>query len=191
MNEALISQFIDDELDLQEKIDFVQQVHENRQAKDAAIGLLQQEQLLRAPVAEHFPPARVPAATPLRPRFRLPWIPFASGLAVAAMLILSVYLAMPQREMVAQSITHRFVIYAPNVSTVGISGTFTGWDVLPLERMGQSGYWETRLTLPQGEHRFSYIMEGGRRVPDPTVLMKEHDDFGGVNSILQVTPTRT
>jgi len=191
MNEELISQFIDDELDLEEKIEFVRQVHDSRQVKAAAIGLLQQEQVLRGPVAEHLPPVRVPASIPSRQRFRLPWIPFAAGVAVAAMLVIAVYLAMPQRQMVAETATHRFVIYAPNVSTVGISGTFTGWDVLPLNRLGHSGYWETQLTLPQGEHRFSYIMEGGRRVPDPTVLMKEHDDFGGVNSILQVAPTNT
>jgi 1,4-alpha-glucan branching enzyme len=116
---------------------------------------------------------------------------FAAGMAAAAMIILAVYLAVPRHETTGPPLAHRFVIYAPDVSTVGISGTFTGWDVVPLTRLGHSGYWEARLILPQGEHRFSYVMEGGRRLPDPTVLLKEHDDFGGVNSILQVAPTST
>jgi len=42
------------------------------------------------------------------------------------------------------------------------------------------------LELPEGEYRFSYIVEGGRRLTDPTIAVREIDDFGGENSILRV-----
>ena len=191
MNDEMISQFIDDELSLEEKIAFVNAVHEDRQVRDEAVSLLLQEELLRSPVFGSLPPARLPAVAPTRIFSRPRLLSFASGMAMAAMLFLGVYLAIPEKQMTAQVAAHRFVIYAPNVSTVGISGTFTDWTVLPLNRLGTSGYWETRVTLPAGEHRFSYIMEGGRRVPDPTVPIQERDDFGGVNSILEVHPNTT
>ena len=40
--------------------------------------------------------------------------------------------------------------------------------------------------MPAGEHRLCYIIEGGKRIPDPTILAREKDDFGGENSILEV-----
>ena len=42
------------------------------------------------------------------------------------------------------------------------------------------------LEVPAGEHRLCYILEGGRRIPDPTIAIREKDDFGGENSILAV-----
>jgi hypothetical protein len=52
--------------------------------------------------------------------------------------------------------------------------------------IGDSGYWELRLNLPYGEHRFAYILDGSQQVADPTVPVREPDDFGGENSILTV-----
>ena len=53
-----------------------------------------------------------------------------------------------------------------------------------MHRLGSSGYWEIRLELPEGEHRYSYVLEGGQTFADPTVTAQELDDFGGKNSIL-------
>ena len=46
MSDQLISQFIDDELGLDEKIDFVNEVAASSSFKELAIGLLLQEKLL-------------------------------------------------------------------------------------------------------------------------------------------------
>ena len=54
------------------------------------------------------------------------------------------------------------------------------------QRSGASGYWEAVLEVPAGEHRLCYIIEGRIRIPDPTILIREKDDFGGENSILAV-----
>ena len=67
-----------------------------------------------------------------------------------------------------------------------LAGTFTDWQRKPMKRIGDSGYWELRLDLHSGEHRFSYILDGSQQVADPTLPGKEKDDFGGENSILSV-----
>ena len=82
--------------------------------------------------------------------------------------------------------THRFVLFQPDVSRVEITGSFLGWEAVPMRRSGASGYWEVVLEVPAGEHRLCYILEGDRRIPDPTIPIREKDDFGGENSILAV-----
>ena len=47
MNDYLISLFIDNEMDLDEKIEFVETVHSNHAFTPEAVDLLEQEKLLR------------------------------------------------------------------------------------------------------------------------------------------------
>ena len=42
------------------------------------------------------------------------------------------------------------------------------------------------LDLQPGEYRYSFILDGSRRVADPTVWVREKDDFGAENSVLEV-----
>ena len=79
-----------------------------------------------------------------------------------------------------------FVLYQPDVSKVEITGSFLDWEAVPMRKSGTSGYWEVVLEMPAGEHRLCYILEGRRRIPDPTIPIREKDDFGGENSILAV-----
>ena len=184
MKEYLISSYIDDELDLDEKIEFVETVHAEAPFKDEAVDLLNQEKQIRGRVTD-----RVPAVN-LQPRRRLAlswWRPagmFAAGLAAAMLVML---LVTPQQEQEKMMIsTHRFVLFQPDVNRVEITGSFLGWKAVPMRRSGKSSYWEVVLEVPAGEHRMCYILEGGRRIPDPTIPIREKDDFGGVNSILAV-----
>ena len=182
MKDYLISSYIDDELDLDEKIEFVETVHAEAPFKDEAVGLLHQEKLIRGKVTD-----RVPSVT-LQPgrRFTLAWLRpagmFAAGLAAA---LLVMFFATPRQDLPATA-THRFVLYQPDVKQVEITGSFLGWEAVPMQRSGTSGYWEVVLEVPAGEHRLCYILEGGRRIPDPTIPIREKDDFGGENSILAV-----
>jgi len=184
MRDYLISSYIDDELDLDEKIEFVETVHAEAPFKDEAVDLLQQEKLIRGKVTD-----RVPSVTlqPGRRRALSWWRPagmFAAGLAAA---LLVMFLVTPQQEQAQlMRTTHRFVLFQPDVSRVEITGSFLGWEAVPMQRSGASGYWEVVLEVPAGEHRLCYILEGGRRIPDPTIPIREKDDFGGENSILAV-----
>ncbi|MFC1880820.1 glycogen-binding domain-containing protein [Thermodesulfobacteriota bacterium] len=182
MKDYLISSYIDDELDLDEKIEFVETVHEQVAFKDDAVDLLHQEKQVRSEVTD-----RVPAVT-LREkhRFSIPlWRPagiFATGL-VAALLVM--FFVTPQQEQTLLT-THRFVLYQPDVSGVEITGSFLDWQTVAMKKSGTSDYWEVVLEVPAGEHRLCYILEGSRRIPDPTIPIREKDDFGGENSILAV-----
>ena len=182
MKDYLISCYIDDELDLDEKIEFIETIHEQVSVKDEAVDLLRQEKRIRGEVVLH-----VPAIT-LRVKswFSIPlWRPagiFTAGL-VAALLI--VFFVIPQQDHPALT-THRFVLYQPDVTQVEITGSFLGWEAVPMKKSGTSGYWEAVLKVPTGEHRLCYILEGRRRIPDPTIPIREKDDFGGENSILAV-----
>ena len=182
MKDYLISSYIDDELDLDEKIEFVETVHEQMAFKDEAVGLLQQEKQVRGEVVD-----RVPAVTLREKRrfsfaLRPPAGIFAAGLA-AALLIM--FFVTPQQEQMMLT-THRFVLYQPDANRVEITGSFLGWKAVAMKKTGTSGYWEAVLEVPAGEHRLCYILEGGRRIPDPTIPIREKDDFGGENSILAV-----
>ena len=56
MKAYLISQFIDDELSLDEKCEFVETVHASRGFKQETVDLINQEKLLRGDVVTFVPP---------------------------------------------------------------------------------------------------------------------------------------
>ena len=131
MKDYLISQFIDDELDIDEKIEFVESLDTVSDFKDETMDLLKQESILRTEVV-----TRVPAIEVQPRRFQLfaLWRPigiFATGMA-AAMIIIFLGITSHQKVFVA----HRFVLYQPEVHQVEIAGTFSGWKKLPMKSLG-------------------------------------------------------
>ena len=183
MMDYYISMFIDNELGLNEKIEFLKNIRENNGAYKEAIELLEQEKLLRsdmlvcAPLMEYKEKKNWFAFLNFKPVVAL-----ASAAAAVAIFILLLF---PFQKNSVSYTPHRFVIYSPGVSKVEISGSFIDWKVLPLSKIGSSGYWQIELNIPKGEHRYTYIV-GGEKVADPTILAREQDDFGGENSILFV-----
>jgi len=185
MTEELQSLYIDDELDLDGKIIFVEKVHGDRRYKDETVELLWQEKQLRTPPPVRVPEAVFPARNPPQRRRRGRLFVLAGGLAAALLAFLAIWTSLPlQRE--AHMIAHRFVVYLPDAAQADITGSFNGWRTMPMHKAGPQGYWEISLDLPPGEYRYSFILDGGRRVADPTVWAREKDDFGTENSILDV-----
>jgi len=178
----LISKFIDNELDLEDKIEFVDRVHEDRIFKDESIELLGMEKIIRADVVDHIPPLKVKIKKK-RFSFGLRPLGLLVSAGAAAALILFFMLSHPVQN---PATSHRFVIYRPDVTRAEIAGTFTEWQRIPMNRIGSSGYWDITVNLPFGEHRFTYILDGEKRFADPTVPARELDDFGGRNSIISV-----
>ena len=182
MKDELISMFIDDEMELDEKIEFVEQVHTDAAFKASTIEFLQLEKDIRGDVVVQVPEVSVPARKTAPRVFRPVHLAAASLAAAAALLI---FLFWPVRQGAPMpNEPYRFVLYRPDVAEAAIAGDFTGWGQVPLQRIGSSGYWEITLDLPRGEHRYIFILGGTTRVPDPTVMTREKDDFGGENSIL-------
>lgn len=185
MREELISQYIDDELDLNDKIVFVESVHYGRRYKDDAVELLRQEIQLRTLPDELSPKlafARHPGAVmKMRKRFGV----VTRALAAAALVFLFVWSPVPNRP-ADRKVPYRFVVYLPDAENAAITGSFNNWEALPMEKAGPAGYWEISLDLVPGEYRYSFLLDGGRRIADPTVWIREKDDFGSENSVLEV-----
>lgn len=186
VNEPLISQFIDDELTLEEKRRFLSELGRDPDFAGEAMALVEQEiALCRDPVFHAEPPAEMPRA-----RLRFLRGGFAAMALAAAMLLLS--LAVLYRAQQAGLpggpglVAHRFVLYQPEAREVEISGSFNDWAPVAMHRAGDGGYWEAELRLPPGEYRFSYLVGPDGRMPDPTLLAREKDGFGGENSILKL-----
>lgn len=180
----LISMFIDDELDIDDKIAFIESVERDRSYKQETIELLHQEKELRSDVVDYIPTVDVKPVIDWKKNvisFLRPVSVFASGLAAALIII---WLFTPSQQ--SYPIPNRFVIYRPDIKRAEITGSFIDWKKLPMQQIGNSGYWEITLTLPEGEHRFTYILDSTKRFADPTIPAREMDDFGGQNSILQV-----
>ena len=185
MMEYLGSMFIDNELDLDEKVHFIEKIHCEQDFFQETVELLEQEKLLRM----HPEKLKQPNKTPIRRDVRhwlgdflRPVVYAGAGFALATLLLFT-------RTMVSTAPStayNRFVIYEPTASQVEITGTFNGWQREAMKPVGTSGYWELNLYLPTGEYRFAYILDGAKRIADPTQAAREKDDFGGENSILKV-----
>ncbi|MEA3470274.1 MAG: glycogen-binding domain-containing protein [Thermodesulfobacteriota bacterium] len=187
MNNYLISMFIDDELDLDDKLEFVERVHEDRSLKDEAIEFLHQEKLLRTGMLDTVPDVDMPIEKKFflsSWRYLLRPAGIIGSALAAALIVVFLLISFPRHTDIA--VSHRFVIYRPDVNLVELVGSFNEWRRIPMEEIGNSGYWEVKLALPPGEHRFSYILEGNEKIADPTVSTRERDDFGGENSVLLV-----
>jgi hypothetical protein len=183
MSDPMISLFIDDELDLNGKIELVENISSTPSFKDETIDLLNLEKLIRSEVVDCAPaiPLKMKQKTyfwPLRPVMLVP-----AAVALAVVIVMFFFISGEPDS----TIPYRFVIYRPDVNQAEITGSFTGWSRIPMKRMGSSGYWEITLDLPRKEHQFTYILEGIERFADPTILTREGDDFGGENSVLRVS----
>ena len=180
----LASMYIDNELDLDEKVQFVDKVHRDDSFYQNTRRLLSQEKLLRTLPDTPGLPARLPVGDRIGHRIKQwlkPVIYATAGFATAGLIVYSLLIppAQPPR-------TNRFVIYNASAHQVELAGSFTGWKRKPLNPIRNSGYWEIYLPVPPGEHRFAYILDGDRQIADPTIPASENDDFGGRNSILNV-----
>jgi len=188
MNDYLISLYIDNELDLDEKITFVETVHDDGAFAKEATALLRQEKRLRTPLDGRFAAAPVFDAPPSAWReFWAAWTKPLAGFA-AVMLVAALVAALRPNHppVAAAAAAHRFVVYLPETNQAQIVGTFTDWRPVAMEPVGASGYWSLTLQVPQGEHRYSYLVDAERLIADPTVAIREQDDFGGENSVIEV-----
>jgi hypothetical protein len=71
---------------------------------------------------------------------------------------------------------------------VALAGDFNGWNPsLTLCFKGADGVWRASVRgVPPGRYRYKFIVDGARWVDDPSNGLKEPDEFGGFNSVLNV-----
>ena len=180
----LSSMYIDNEMDLDEKKQFVEKVRCDSEFYTQTLDLLTQEQRLQPQVVFKA----VASEKKWQPSMWVRLIPKLKPLGFTAAGVftgvLIAFLAFQPGQIPLQN--NRFVLFKPEARQVELTGSFTGWQRLPMQRVGKSGYWELILPVASGEHRFAYILDKNHRMADPTLPARERDDFGGENSILTV-----
>jgi len=80
-----------------------------------------------------------------------------------------------------------FVTLYPRAESVQIAGDFNNWQPseTPMEKVGVSGVWQTKVKLPAGKYRYRLVVDG-RWQQDPYNEKTEPNPFGELNSILEV-----
>ena len=238
--DPLISLFIDNEMDLNDQISFVDKISLDKEFKARTIDFLEQEKIIRSDVVDQVPEIdkvkifhKRAAATEksgflsdwlfdslnifsntleppsgqkaskflifqyirnifslkdgLRPKKSFTaqkWRPMTSLVSALALTFIILFFIVPSK--IETQIPYRFIIFMPEAKHAEITGTFTKWQNYPMKKAGDMGYWEIILEIPKGEHRFTYIIDGTKKFPDPTLPAREGDDFGGENSILSI-----
>ena len=80
-----------------------------------------------------------------------------------------------------------FVTLYPRAKNVQIAADFNNWQPIqtPMEKIGASGVWQTKIKLPQGNYRYRLVVDGQWQ-QDPYNHRTEVNPFGEYNSILEV-----
>lgn len=80
----------------------------------------------------------------------------------------------------------RFAIRAPEAEAVSVSGDFTGWEPVRMER-GPDGWWRASLVLTPGVHHFGFTVDGEWAIPPDAPGVVE-DGWGRRNASIVVEP---
>ncbi|MFZ0035628.1 MAG: AAA family ATPase [Sedimentisphaerales bacterium] len=80
-----------------------------------------------------------------------------------------------------------FVTLYPRAHSVQIAGDFNNWQPSksPLQKVGNSGVWQTKIKLPAGKYRYRLVVDGHWQ-QDPYNETTESNPFGGFNSVVEV-----
>ncbi|MHC4720756.1 MAG: glycogen-binding domain-containing protein, partial [Planctomycetota bacterium] len=80
-----------------------------------------------------------------------------------------------------------FVTLYPRAHSVEIAGDFNNWQPqsTPMQKVGSSGVWQTKLKLPAGKYRYRLVVDGQWQ-QDPYNEKSEVNPYGDYNSIIEV-----
>ena len=80
-----------------------------------------------------------------------------------------------------------FVTLYPRAKSVQVAGDFNNWqpEKTPMQKVGDSGVWQTKLKLPFGQYRYRLVVDGQWQ-QDPYNEMTELNPFGEFNSVIEV-----
>jgi hypothetical protein len=83
----------------------------------------------------------------------------------------------------------RLMFDAPDARRVAVAGDFNRWDAdaTLLAREQGSRAWSVTLALREGEHRYAFVVDGTRWVPDPRAERTARGEDGRIYSLLHVS----
>jgi len=178
--DILISQFIDNELTLEEKAEFVREINVSDSFCAETLDMLDTEMLMEGMMPDAPPVPEIKEKKRIvTPASLMSFTALAASLAVA----LKVFLFAPSP--VEEVDKHRFVVYVPDAQKVSVTGSFSQWQSIDMKPVG-NGYWHITLPLKKGEYVYNYVVDENKKMPDPAAPAKQIDDFGGENSVLMV-----
>jgi 1,4-alpha-glucan branching enzyme len=82
-----------------------------------------------------------------------------------------------------------FCYHDDEARSVALCGDFNEWNQLntPLAREAD-GIWRVRIdSLRAGRYRYKFVIDDDKWVDDPANGLKEPDEFGGFNSLVNIT----
>jgi hypothetical protein len=83
----------------------------------------------------------------------------------------------------------QFVLIAPTARKVQLVGDFNDWDGSHQEYLAQhrgGGVWSVTAAIPEGHHRYSFVVDDSLWVADPSAPRVLDDDYGMPNSAIVV-----
>ena len=80
-----------------------------------------------------------------------------------------------------------FVTLYPRAKNVQVAGDFNNWQPqeTPMQKVGDSGVWQTQLKLPVGRYRYRLVVDGQWQ-QDPYNELTELNPFGEYNSVVEI-----
>ena len=179
--DLFISQYIDNELSLEEKAEFVKEINADDTFCAETLSMLDNEVLMAdmipdAPPLPEMKTRRVPMITPAA---------VMSFTALAASLLVAFKVFMFTPEAVEPADRYRFVVHVPEAQHVALAGSFSDWQSIDMRPVG-NGYWQVSVPLEKGEYTYTYILDGKIKIADPASPAKQVDDFGGENSVITI-----
>lgn len=83
----------------------------------------------------------------------------------------------------------RFVLIAPEASSVQLTGDFVDWspEGIRLSDGQGTGVWTVDVTLEPGVYQYAFIVDGREWRPDPQAISRVDDGFGRENSVVIVS----
>ncbi len=79
----------------------------------------------------------------------------------------------------------QFTVSAPDARSVAVAGSFNGWSTTehPMTPSRNDGTWSAVITLPAGEYKFMYVIDGQRWVMPQVADEFVDDGFGQINGV--------
>jgi len=109
--------------------------------------------------------------------------------AAAAIFILGLSLGIYFGTRTKDTVSVRFVLYAPEASTVELAGDFTSWnpETYVLKKASVEGMWEVMVPLKKGRvYVYNFVIDGDRWIADPKAAAQVDDGFGGSSSLIRL-----
>ena len=88
----------------------------------------------------------------------------------------------------ADALPVTFTVYIASAGSVSVVGSFNGWSPTanPMQAAGSNGKWIAAITLPVGEHKFMYLIDGQKWLTPPAADEFVDDGYGQINGIVVV-----